>query len=234
MRTVRLGAGAGYSGDRIEPAIELARDGRLDYLVFECLAERTIALAQCARMKDAALGYDPLLEQRMQAVLAIAHAAGTRIVTNMGAANPIGAAKKVVEVARALGLSGLKVAAVVGDDVLEIVRRGDYRCEETGTPVAALGDRIVSANAYLGCAPIVAALRAGAHVVGHGPGGRSGALHGAADPRVRLGDGRLVATRPGDRRRPPPRVRGPGHRRLFRRSRLQGRSRPGAAGLPDR
>ncbi|HEV7575640.1 MAG TPA: acyclic terpene utilization AtuA family protein [Caldimonas sp.] len=164
MRTIRLGAGAGYSGDRIEPAIELARHGRLDYLVFECLAERTIALAQCARMKDPTSGYDPMLEQRMQAVLAIAHRAGTRIVTNMGAANPVAAARKVVELARALGLPGLRVAAVVGDDVLEIVRRGDYRFEESGAAVSALGDRVVSANAYLGAGPIVAALQAGAHV----------------------------------------------------------------------
>jgi Acyclic terpene utilisation family protein AtuA len=164
LRTIRLGAGAGYSGDRIEPAIELARHGRLDYLVFECLAERTIALAQGARMKDPTQGYDRLLEQRMLAVLATAHRSGTRIVTNMGAANPAAAARKVVAVARTLGLSGLKVAAVVGDDVLEIVRRGDYRFEESGTALSALGDRIVSANAYLGAGPIVAALQAGAHV----------------------------------------------------------------------
>jgi hypothetical protein len=164
LKTIRLGAGAGYSGDRIEPAIELARDGRLDYLVFECLAERTIALAQYARLRDPGLGFDPMLEHRMQAVLAVAHRHGTRIVTNMGAANPLAAARKVVEVARSLRLSGLKVAAVVGDDVLDIVRRGDYRLEETGAPLSSLGDRVVSANAYLGTAPIVAALQAGGHV----------------------------------------------------------------------
>jgi hypothetical protein len=165
LRTIRLGAGAGYSGDRIEPAIELARHGRLDYLVFECLAERTIALAQHARMKDPSLGYDPMLEQRMRAVLALAHRSGTRIVTNMGAANPVAAARKVVEVAGSLGLSGLKVAAVVGDDVLEIIRGVDYRLEETGAALSSLGNRVVSANAYLGAGPIVAALQAGAHVV---------------------------------------------------------------------
>jgi Acyclic terpene utilisation family protein AtuA len=164
LRTIRLGAGAGYSGDRIEPAIELARHGRLDYLVFECLAERTIALAQYARMKDPTLGYDPMLEQRMQAVLATAHKGGIRIVTNMGAANPVAAARKVVELARSLGLSGLKVAAVVGDDVLAIVSRGEYCFEESGAAVSALGERVVSANAYLGAGPIVAALEAGAQV----------------------------------------------------------------------
>ena len=61
MRSIRIGAGAGYSGDRIEPAVELAEKGRLDYLVFECLAERTIALAQQEKRKDPSRGYDPLL-----------------------------------------------------------------------------------------------------------------------------------------------------------------------------
>jgi hypothetical protein len=62
MRTVRIGAGAGYSGDRIEPAVELAEKGALDYLVFECLAERTIALAQLARRQGPNAGYDPLYQ----------------------------------------------------------------------------------------------------------------------------------------------------------------------------
>ncbi|TXM88589.1 DUF1446 domain-containing protein, partial [Methylobacterium sp. WL122] len=70
MRTVRLGAGAGYAGDRIEPAVELAERGAIDYLVFEGLAERTIALAQQATLRDPGGGYDPLLEARMRAVLA--------------------------------------------------------------------------------------------------------------------------------------------------------------------
>ncbi len=71
MRTIRIGSGAGYSGDRIEPAVELAEKGDIDYLVFECLGERTVALAQQARMKNPELGYDPLLEERMRAVLPI-------------------------------------------------------------------------------------------------------------------------------------------------------------------
>ena len=164
-RVVRLGAGAGYSGDRIEPAVELATHGALDYLVFECLAERTIALAQQARRQDPESGYDPLLEARMRAVLPVAMRNGVRIVSNMGAANPLAAARKTAAIARELGLGGLKIAAVTGDDVLDVVRRGDYRFEESGDPVAGFDGRIVSANAYLGAAPIVTALEAGADVV---------------------------------------------------------------------
>ena len=164
MKQIRIGAGAGYSGDRIEPAVELAERGDIDYLVFECLAERTIALAQQARMTDPTLGYDPLLEHRMLAVLRTCADKGIRIVTNMGAANPLAAAAKVREVARALGLAKLKIAAVVGDDVLEQLCDGDYR-DDTGAPVAELGERLLSANAYLGARALVDALAQGADVV---------------------------------------------------------------------
>ncbi|MCA8244026.1 acyclic terpene utilization AtuA family protein [Burkholderia sp. AU32262] len=164
-RRVRIGAGAGYSGDRIEPAVELAEHGQLDYLVFECLAERTIAIAQQARRNDPALGYDPLLDARMQAVLPVAAARRVRIVSNMGAANPRAAARRTARIAQSLGIAGLKVAAVEGDDVLDVVLRGAFRFEESGDEVTAYRDRIVSANAYLGAAPIVDALAAGADVV---------------------------------------------------------------------
>ncbi|KAK45519.1 ABC transporter substrate-binding protein [Caballeronia jiangsuensis] len=163
--TIRLGAGAGYSGDRIEPAVELAEHGALDYLVFECLAERTIAIAQQARRNDPELGYDPLLEARMRAVLPVAVKNGVRIVSNMGAANPRAAARKTAQIARELGLHGLKIAAVTGDDVLDAVLQSRLRFEESGDDVSAYADRIVSANAYLGAAPIVDALAAGADIV---------------------------------------------------------------------
>ncbi|MGZ2744516.1 acyclic terpene utilization AtuA family protein [Burkholderia stagnalis] len=164
-KRVRIGAGAGYSGDRIEPAVELAEYGQLDYLVFECLAERTIAIAQQAKRKDPALGYDPLLDARMRAVLPVAVPRRVRIVSNMGAANPHAAARRTAQIAQSLGFGGLKIAAVSGDDVLDVVLRGPFRFEETGDDVAAYRDRIVSANAYLGAAPIVDALAAGADIV---------------------------------------------------------------------
>jgi hypothetical protein len=178
MKQVRIGAGAGYSGDRIEPARELAEKGALDYLVFECLAERTIALAQQARQRDPAAGYDPLLDARMRAVLPACRARGTRIITNMGAANPKGAAERIRATAADLGLRGLKVAAVLGDDVLELVRGRDLPLDEADGTVADLGNRIVSANAYLGAMPIVEALAGGADVVVTGR---------AADPALFLG-----------------------------------------------
>ncbi len=165
MKTIRIGAGAGYSGDRIEPAVELAEKGELDYLIFECLAERTIAIGQQTRRADPDQGYDPLLADRMQAVLKLCAGKGIKIVTNMGAANPLAGAEKVREIAAALGLKGLKIAAVAGDDVLDVLLDGDYRIEDNGKPVKSLGDKLISANAYLGAQPIVDALKAGADVV---------------------------------------------------------------------
>ena len=165
MKTIRIGCGAGYSGDRIEPAVELAARGQIDYLVFECLAERTIALAQQAKAKDPHAGYDPLLIDRMTAVLPICAEKKVRIITNMGAANPASAAAAVRDLARSIGLHGVRIAAVTGDDVLDIVTRGDYRVSELDVQVRALADVLVSANAYLGAEPILAALREGADVI---------------------------------------------------------------------
>jgi hypothetical protein len=177
MRTIRIGAGAGYSGDRIEPAVELAEKGALDYLVFECLAERTIAIAQAAKMKDPNAGYDPLLAARMKAVLPACRANGVKIVTNMGAANPIAAAQATRAIAQQLGLHGLKVAAVTGDDVFADTKTSTLALDIGGT-MNDLGNRIVSANAYVGAAAIAEALAAGADVVITGR---------AADPSLFLG-----------------------------------------------
>jgi hypothetical protein len=165
MRTIRVGSGAGFADDRIEPAAELAEHGQLDYLVFECLAERTIALAQRERRRDPRAGFNPWLAERMDAVLGHCARRGIRIVTNMGAANPLAAAEVVADVARRNGLSGLQVAAVTGDDVLDLVAGSDLPLLDRPGTVASLGETIVSANAYLGCAAIVQALADGADVV---------------------------------------------------------------------
>lgn len=163
-RTIRIGAGAGFAGDRIEPAIELVEQGNLDYLVFECLAERTIALAQAAMLADPAAGFDPLLLERMRQVMPQAKARGIRIVTNAGAANPLGAARAVADLARSMGLAPLRIAAVLGDDVLATVQAGAFPLlDRPGTSTDLPG--VISANAYLGAGPIAQALAQGADIV---------------------------------------------------------------------
>lgn len=171
MKTLRIGSGAGYSGDRIEPAVELAEHGELDYLVFECLAERTIALAQQARLVDPDAGFDPLLSERMRRVLPFVGKGvdgarrRLRVITNMGAANPLAAAREVRRIAVQLGLSGLKVAALTGDDVLQVLLRDPSQTLDNGRTLASLGDQLISANAYLGVDGIIQALHADADVI---------------------------------------------------------------------
>jgi hypothetical protein len=165
MRTIRVGSGAGFADDRIEPAAELAEHGRLDYLVFECLAERTIALAQRERLRDPQAGFNPWLAERMAAVLGHCARQGIKIITNMGAANPLAAAELVAGLACRMGLAGLKVAAVTGDDVLDLIAGSGLPLLDRQGTVKSLGESVISANAYLGCEAIVQALADDADVV---------------------------------------------------------------------
>ena len=165
MKAFRIGSGAGYSGDRIDPAQDLAERGALDALVFECLAERTIALAQLRRSQDEQQGYDLLLQERMRAVLPACVQQGVTVITNMGAANPRAAGAAVLQVARELGLPRLRVAVVLGDDVLPWMREHDVPLLDTDQTVRSLDGRLISANAYLGADALLPALRSGADVV---------------------------------------------------------------------
>ncbi len=162
MRNIRIGGGAGFSGDRLEPAVWLARRGRLDYLVLECLAERTIALAQQRKLGDPDKGYDPLLERRMESLLPEIAGSGVRLISNFGAANPSAGARKICAIARRLGIP-LTVAAVGGDDVLDRLNP-EMPTMESGRPLSAYGD-LLSANAYLGIDALLPALESGAQVI---------------------------------------------------------------------
>jgi hypothetical protein len=166
-RTLRIGTGAGYAGDRIPPAVELAEKGQLDYLVFECLAERTIALAQLERSQHPDRGFDPMLADRMRAVLKPCMDNGTRIISNMGAANPLQAGHAVLAIARELGLRQVKVAVVLGDDVLTTLTAGHLSLPvlESSQTLADLQPQLISANAYLGAEALLPALQTDAHVI---------------------------------------------------------------------
>lgn len=163
--TLRIGTGAGFSGDRIGPAVDLAENGNLNYLVFECLAERTIAKAQVAKLNDCNQGFDPFLLKRMRAVLPACQRSGTKIITNMGAANPFAAGQAVVKLAQDMDLNSLRIAVVTGDDVHRYVITENLTLDNIDKPVGQLGENVVSANAYLGAGPIVEALALGADIV---------------------------------------------------------------------
>jgi Acyclic terpene utilisation family protein AtuA len=159
---LRIGAGAGFSGDRLEPAAVLAEQGGIRYLVLECLGERTVALAQLRKREDATRGYDPLLERRMELLLPLLKRHGVRVITNMGAANPIAAAEAIIAIARTQK-TPIRVAVVTGDDVLAKIDPDELTLEG-GKPISEYGE-LVSANAYLGAAALLPALQSGADIV---------------------------------------------------------------------
>ena len=160
--SLRIGAGAGFQGDRFEPAIILAEQGNLDYLVLECLAERTIALTQKNKLNNPTLGFDPFLQRRIEPLLPLIKKRGIRLITNMGAANPDAAGRVIIEIARQQGIS-IKVAVVSGDDVLTRLAP-DLQIIETGRPLGAYRN-VISANAYLGVEAMLPALASGADVI---------------------------------------------------------------------
>jgi hypothetical protein len=164
LSTFRIGTGAGFSSDRLDPAVDLVERGELDAVVLECLGERTVAFAHRDRMADPARGYNSLLDRRMRALLPACRKAGTVMITNMGAANPSAAAERTLVLARELGLKGLKVACIEGDDVSALVPANQPFMDEPGT-LADIDTPVVGMNAYLGADAILPALDAGADVI---------------------------------------------------------------------
>ena len=163
---LRIGAGASFADDRIAPAVDLAERGELDYLVFECLAERTIARENLTRVKQPDKGYTPRLLDRMGAVLPACVRNQVRIVSNMGAANPEAAARLILRHAKEAALHDVSCAVVTGDDVADLLRgQPQLPIMESGEPLETLLPHMASANAYLGADVIARALDTGASVV---------------------------------------------------------------------
>ena len=162
--TYRIGTGAGFSSDRLDPAIDLVKRGQLNTIIFECVGERTLAFGHRDRAANPNLGYNALLETRLRALLPLCQAHGTRLITNMGVANPDAAAQLTVRIAQELGLSGLRIAAVTGDDVRTLIH-DESPLHEPSCTVAETGRSILGANAYLGADAIIPALEDDAHVV---------------------------------------------------------------------
>ena len=163
---LRVGCAAGFSGDRTDaagPVVDaMIASGGAAVLIFETLAERTLALAQLARRDDPDAGYEPLLDEMLLPVLARCLAGGVRIVSNFGAANPTGAARRIAQLARQLGLRTPRIAVVHGDDLSGAAQR-ELLGAAIGPAMQEL--RIVSANAYVGAEAIADALNAGAEIV---------------------------------------------------------------------
>lgn len=169
MRSVRIGAGQGFYGDTLKPAVEMAKNGDVNYLCFDCLAELTMAILQKDRKKDSSMGYTKDVVPVMKALLPICVSKGIKIITNTGGVNPRGAAAAVAKIARELGLN-LRIATVTGDDLLENMNELKESSalstfDQEGESSTENISRLVFANAYLGAKPIIEALNQGADVV---------------------------------------------------------------------
>ena len=165
-KVIRIGCGAGFSGDRTDAAVELAAWGGIDYLVLECLAERTVALGNLKKIREPEKGYSDTLPERIQSLLPVCLPRGIRIISNMGSANPVAAARYTCKTAREMGFANLRVATVLGDDVLDIIRtRPELKLLETGDRLESILPKVISANAYLGADAILPALETGLAVV---------------------------------------------------------------------
>ncbi len=165
-KSIRIGAGAAWWGDRVEPAKLNAERGELDYLCFETMAEATVSAAQVRARRDPTFeGYDTYLDDRMQAVLPGCMKNGTRIISNQGWINPDGAAKRIVYWLQKLGYKGVKVASVNGSMITDKVLSLTQKIMENGEPTSTLAPTLISAEVYLGAEPIVEALANGAQIV---------------------------------------------------------------------
>ncbi len=196
---IRIGGGSAYFNDRVDAAVELVEKGDIDVLMFETLAERTLALLQVAH-RAGGPPYWERLPQRLEHFLPACAQHGTTLVSNGGGIDPLETAKMVRAVAERCGIGSYKVAAVTGDDVTELMSELDPRLIETGETVSSLGTPIIAANAYLGSKAIAAAFDEGADVIVTGrvtdsalaAGPAMAALGWSADAPVQMSTGVLA------------------------------------------
>ncbi len=169
--SLNVGNGAGFWGDNLDAPYLLARDGRLDFLTLEYLAELTMAILSHLRTRDKTAGYVsdfPELLERLAPILR--ENDGLRVVTNAGGLNPPSCSARCGGLLEAAGLGAMPLGMVTGDDVLERVPRWielgiDLSHLETGDPIASVADRLVAANVYFGARPIAVALEGGSRIV---------------------------------------------------------------------
>ena len=170
-KTIRIAAGQGFWGDLPDAPVRQVEEGPIDYLMLDYLAEVTMSIMQKQKARDASAGYARDFVSLMKRILPACVARDIKVVANAGGVNVEGCAAAVRDVALELGLGGkLKIGIVTGDDILDridsfLARGIELRNMDTDEPLSAVRDRIQSANAYLGAAPIVEALSKGSRVV---------------------------------------------------------------------
>ena len=180
---VLVANGQGFWGDSILGPVRLLREGPLDYLTLDYLAEVTLSIMQKLRSRDPSKGYATDFVALVDRVLPELVAQNVRVIANAGGVNPHACVQALLEVAKKHGVKGLKIGVVEGDDILEqldtLLEAGEeFRNMDTGAPLASVRDTVTSANVYLGAFPIAEALDAGAQIVLTGRGTDPGLVLG--------------------------------------------------------
>ncbi len=170
-QTVRIAAGQGFWGDWLEAPMRQVQGGPIDYLVLDYLAEVTMSILQKQRSRDPSAGYARDFVGQMERILPDVAERGIRVISNAGGVNPRGCAEAVRAAAERLGVGDrIRIALVTGDDLLDrldrLIGEGEaFSNMDTGRPLSDVRDRVRSANAYLGMAPVAEALDRGANIV---------------------------------------------------------------------
>jgi hypothetical protein len=169
-KVVRLGAGMAFWGDSVRPAIEMVERGDIDYLCCDHLAELTMSILAKQRAADPERGYTRDVLDLLRGALRTCADKGIKVVTNAGGANPRAAARAIRALADELGVPGVRIAVVLGDDledrIDDLARDGvSFRNLDTGADLDTVRDRLTHAAVYTGCEGIVEALDRGADIV---------------------------------------------------------------------
>lgn len=167
---IRIASGQGFWGDLLTAPYDQVTKGPIDYMMMDYLAEVTMSIMQKQKQKDPKLGYAKDLVPLMERILPIITKKNIKVITNGGGVNPVACRDAIFAVAKRLGISGLKIGVVLGDDILdrldELKEKGIHLNNmESGESLAAVRDNVMSANVYFGAWPIVEALRQGAQII---------------------------------------------------------------------
>ncbi len=168
--SIRIASGQGFWGDLIDAPVQQAKNGPIDYLMMDYLAEVTMSILQKQKLKNPAFGYARDIPPLMERLLPLLKEKKFKVITNGGGVNPLACRDAIFEVAKKLGISGLKIGVVMGDNILEnidtLIAEGvKLKNMESGESVETVKERVLSANVYFGAAPVVEALKQGADIV---------------------------------------------------------------------
>lgn len=168
--SIRIASGQGFWGDLIDAPVHQASKGPIDYLMMDYLAEVTMSILMKQKLKNPAFGYARDIPPLMERLLPLMKEKGFKVITNGGGVNPIACRDAIFEVAKKLGISGIKIGVVMGDNILDnidtLLNEGVLlKNMETGESAETIKDKILSANVYFGAAPVVEALKQGADIV---------------------------------------------------------------------